>query len=147
MTSPVNTSWPESSLPATISPVSTANLTPRAIPSRCSRSLKPPRRSRSSTAARTAQLDGGAHRADRVVLARHRKSEDRHDRVADEPLEHAAKARHGLAGGVGVGRQDAAHQLGVVALDQRGGVDDVAADHGDRAAHVDALQLGRQLRH
>ncbi len=90
---------------------------------------------------RRAHVERGPHRSQRVVLARSRNPEDRHDRVADELLHGSSVAHQRLAHRAEVARDDLAQGLGVEPLAQARGVDEVA-EH-DRHDLAEALRLGR----
>ena len=84
---------------------------------------------------RAHRLDQLEPRTDRplgVVLARHRRTPDGHDRVADELLERAAVAAHDRAGSVEVAAQQFPHVLGLARLRERRVADDVHEQHRDQ---------------
>ena len=90
-------------------------------------------------AQRIADLGRRADGAKRVVLAHGRHAEHGHDRVADELLHRAAVAlEHGLDG-LEVAPHDAAEELGVEPLAERGRPGDVGEEDGDDLAR---LRLG-----
>ncbi len=74
---------------------------------------------RAQGAHRVHQLEGGADRPLRVVLAGRRGTPDRHDRIADELLDRPAVAAHDLRGELEVARQELPRLLGVTALGER----------------------------
>ena len=76
----------------------------------------------------------GAHGALGVVLVQDRHAEDGDHGVADELLDRAAVGLYGLAGDGVVAAQEAVDELGVVALGERGEVDEVTEQGGDDAA-------------
>jgi hypothetical protein len=63
-----------------------------------------------------AQLNGGAHRAQRVIFVKQRNAEDRHDGVADELLDRATVALQDRSGGREVARQGATHRFRIELL-------------------------------
>ena len=75
------------------------------------------------------QVQRGAHGPLGVALDRDRRAPDRHDRVADELLDHAAVAADHRAGRVEVPRQQLAHLLGIARLRQRREADQVGEQH------------------
>ncbi len=75
------------------------------------------------------EREAGAHRALGVVVAGARDAEHRHDRVADELLEHAAVPRDGLPRCGEVGVLDHRDVLGVEPLGQRREADEVGEEH------------------
>ena len=93
-----------------------------------------------------AQLDGGAHGPQRVVLRRNRDPEDGHDRVADELLDRAAVALEHRAGGLVVAVHQRAERFRVGAVADRGRPRQVAEEHGDDFAHLARLRHGAELR-
>ena len=84
------------------------------------------------------ELKAGAHSPLGVVLLRHRRSPDRHHRVADELLDDAAVTAHDGPGELEVTRQDLAYLLGIAPLGKGREADEVAEQHRDVA------QLGRK---
>ena len=80
---------------------------------------------------RIAQLHGGTHRPQRVVLVHLRHAEDRHHRIADELLHRAAVPLDDGLGCLEVARQHAAQALRVEPLAERSRSRDVAEEHGD----------------
>jgi hypothetical protein len=85
---------------------------------------------------RLPELAGGANRPQRVVLVDDRDPERRHDRVADELLDRPAVVLDDAADLDEVARDDAPVRLRVEPLSERGRVDDVGEDDGDRLAHL-----------
>src|SRR5439155_25037746 len=73
-----------------------------------------------------AQLVGGSHGPERVILVHRRHPEDGHDRVADELLDGAAVPLDDRLRGLEVARHHAAKALGVDPLAERGRAGDVA---------------------
>ena len=83
-----------------------------------------------------AQLDRGAHRAQRVVLGRHRDPEDGHHRVADELLHRAPVALEHAASRLVVAVHQGTQRLRIGALADRRRPGQVAEEHGDDLAHL-----------
>ncbi len=79
------------------------------------------------------ELERGPHGALGVVLARHRRSPQRHDGVADELLDDTAVAGDGLPCQLEVAREELAHLLGIALLGERREADEVAEQHRDMA--------------
>ena len=74
---------------------------------------------------RLGQIERGTHRAFGVVLVRHRRSPHRHDRVADELLDHAAIAPDQAATGLEVPSQEVANLFRVAGFGERREPDEV----------------------
>jgi hypothetical protein len=83
-----------------------------------------------------AQLEGGPHRAQRVVLVGAGDAVHGHDGVADELLDHPAVALVHAPGRLEVAGHGAAERLGVEQLAQRGGAGDVGEHHRDGLADL-----------
>lgn len=75
--------------------------------------------------------EGGAHRTLGIVLVRHRRSEDRHHRVADELLYGAAEALDLLFHARVVGTKRCTDILGIGLVGARGEADEVDEEHRD----------------
>src|SRR5439155_12419680 len=79
-----------------------------------------------------AQIGGGTHSSQRIVLANDRNAEDGHDGVADELLDRAAVPLDRLLRGLEVTGHHAPEALAVDLLPERGRAGDVAEEdrHG-----------------
>ncbi len=93
---------------------------------------------------RVDQVERRPDRALRVVLARHRRAPDRHDRVADELLDRAAVALDDVARQVEVAGQELPRLLRVAALGERREADQVGEQDRHEAALGDRGSGGRQ---
>ena len=85
---------------------------------------------------RVAQLDRGAHRAERVVLGGDRDAEHGHHRVAHELLDRAAVALEDHARGLVVAPHEGAQRLRIGAVADRGRAGQVAEQDGDDLPHL-----------
>ena len=83
-----------------------------------------------------AQLVGGAHRAERVVLVHRGHAEDGHDRVADELLDGAAVPLDDRLGRLEVAGHDVPQALGIDPLAEGRRPGDIAEEHRDRLARL-----------
>ena len=83
-----------------------------------------------------AQLVGGAHGPERVVLVHGRHAEDGHDRVADELLHGPAVALDDRLRRLEVARHHPAQALGVDPLAERGRAGHIAEEDGDDLARL-----------
>ena len=88
-----------------------------------------------------ADREARSDRAQRVVLVDVRQPEDRHDGVADELLRPPAQVLQLLCGGGEELPEDLPRSLGVEALREAGGIDEVGEEHRD-----DLALLGAQRR-
>jgi hypothetical protein len=85
---------------------------------------------------RLPHFDGGAHGAERVVLVRLRDPEDGQRRVADELLDRAAVPLQDRPQLRVIAAHRLAQELGIGALAERGGADEVAEDDRDRLSDI-----------
>ena len=83
------------------------------------------------------------HRPLGVVLVRHGRSEDGHDRVADELLHRASVGLDLLSQAGVVGAQACSHVLGVSLLGGSGEPDQVAEEDGDDLSLLEGGASGR----
>ena len=83
---------------------------------------------------RVAHSERRPHRALRIVPECRRRAEDRHHRVADELLDHAAERLDLPPDAIVVRRQDRTHVLGVEPFCARGEADEIDEDDADDAA-------------
>ena len=93
-----------------------------------------------------ADLDAGAKRPERVVLAREGNSEDRQDGVAEELLDPPAVALQHASDLVEVALEDTPQDLGVERLPEARGVGDVGEEHRHRLAELHVSECTRAIR-
>ena len=84
----------------------------------------------------------GAHRTLRVVLVRHRRTEHRHYRIADELLDRPPEALDRLTQTSVVGPDASADVLGVGSVGSGGETDEVAEENGDDLAFLERRRRG-----
>ena len=92
-----------------------------------------------------ADVEGGACRAQRVVLVRDRDAERRHDCVAGELLHGAAVSRDRRRDRLEVALQDAPERLGIERLGERHRLDDVDEEDRDEPAELHRRPGERRL--
>jgi hypothetical protein len=93
---------------------------------------------------RRPHVDGGAHRAQGVVVVGGRDPEDGHDRVSDEFLHRPAVALELSTDHLEVALHHGAHDLRIQRFAERRGVREIAEDDCDRLPSGHVPTLGRK---